>query len=545
MVRKKRKKSVLRSQRNRNDQSSRRKRSSPSKDDNLANPVAEQSHVLSWVALGTIVILYLVEVFHSAWACDDAYITYRTIDNFVNGLGLTWNPGFRVQTYTHPLWMFLGSAVYFFSHDAFFTMLALCIAFSMLTALTVPLIAGAPAIGLLAILVLALSKSFVDYSTSGLENPLSHFLIAIFFWVYFRKPNMTKRTVILSLIAAFILTNRLDLGLVILPALIFHVVRQRSKQAYLDAAFGLAPIAIWMLFSLVYYGFFFPNTAAAKLNTGLDKLDLWRQGLAYVKSTFIIDPLTALTILLGMILPVWWSRSLKHTMFSLGILLYVLYVVSFGGDFMAGRFFSVPLLSSVCILSCTTPKLPNGGIALICVAILLLGIYPERSPLRFLEKLERLNDHDKIEDERAFYMACASLRALDDKREIPDCLLAKKGRKARTYAKKIVIKGSVGFYGFFAGPNIHIIDRFALADPLLARLPMAQYDNWRIGHFRRNIPDGYVQSLLSGENRFKNIHLGEYYQRLKTVIYGNLWSSERMWEIVRFNTGQNDYLLTE
>jgi hypothetical protein len=41
----------------------------------------------------------------SAWLCDDAYITLRTVANFCHGLGLTWNPDERVQTYTHPLWM--------------------------------------------------------------------------------------------------------------------------------------------------------------------------------------------------------------------------------------------------------------------------------------------------------------------------------------------------------------------------------------------------------------------------------------------------------
>jgi len=43
----------------------------------------------------------------NAWLSDDAYITLRTVYNFIHGYGLTWNVGERVQTYTHPLWMFL------------------------------------------------------------------------------------------------------------------------------------------------------------------------------------------------------------------------------------------------------------------------------------------------------------------------------------------------------------------------------------------------------------------------------------------------------
>ena len=54
-----------------------------------------------------------VVVARSAWLMDDAFITFRTIDNFVHGYGLTWNTTERVQAYTNPLWMFLVSAFYF------------------------------------------------------------------------------------------------------------------------------------------------------------------------------------------------------------------------------------------------------------------------------------------------------------------------------------------------------------------------------------------------------------------------------------------------
>ena len=61
----------------------------------------------------------------SAWIQDDAFITLRTVDNFVEGYGLRWNPAERVQSYTHPLWMFLLSGLYFFTREAYFTTLAL------------------------------------------------------------------------------------------------------------------------------------------------------------------------------------------------------------------------------------------------------------------------------------------------------------------------------------------------------------------------------------------------------------------------------------
>ncbi|HEY0840318.1 MAG TPA: hypothetical protein VGD74_09030 [Vulgatibacter sp.] len=68
-----------------------------------------------------------------AWVVDDAYITLRSVDNFVHGLGLGWNPDERVQAFTHPLWMFCLSALYFFTRESFLTPLAL--SYAMLLAL--------------------------------------------------------------------------------------------------------------------------------------------------------------------------------------------------------------------------------------------------------------------------------------------------------------------------------------------------------------------------------------------------------------------------
>ena len=55
-------------------------------------------------------------------------------------------------------------------------------------------------------------------------------------------------------------------------------------------------------------------------------------------------------------------------------------------------------------------------------------------------------------------------------------------------------------YGFLGGAKVHLVEPF-LCDPLLMRLPLQDRDNWRIGHFKRRIPEGYLETLASGENR--------------------------------------------
>ena len=50
---------------------------------------------------------YALVVLQNAWLHEDAFITYRSIDNLINGYGPTWNTTERVQTFTHPLWFFV------------------------------------------------------------------------------------------------------------------------------------------------------------------------------------------------------------------------------------------------------------------------------------------------------------------------------------------------------------------------------------------------------------------------------------------------------
>ena len=48
----------------------------------------------------------------TAWVQDDAWITFRTLDNALAGHGLSWNPPLRVQTFTHPLWLAVQTPAY-------------------------------------------------------------------------------------------------------------------------------------------------------------------------------------------------------------------------------------------------------------------------------------------------------------------------------------------------------------------------------------------------------------------------------------------------
>src|ERR1700743_1067969 len=97
-------------------------------------PDSSDSHLRGWrkalflsLALG----VFLYVLIRTAWVCDDAYIIFRTVDNFANGFGPRWNVDERVQAYTCPLWMFVLTSVYACSREIFYTSITLSIIFSL------------------------------------------------------------------------------------------------------------------------------------------------------------------------------------------------------------------------------------------------------------------------------------------------------------------------------------------------------------------------------------------------------------------------------
>src|SRR5262249_17424436 len=98
-----------------------------------------------------------------------------------------------------------------------------------------------------------------------------------------------------------------------------------------------------------------------------------------------------------------------------------------------------------------------------------------------------------------------------------------------------------GMFGYFAGPDLHIVDTMGLGDALLARLPAVR--PWRIGHFQRLVPDGYVRSVESGTNQIRAEQLAAYYEQLRVITRGPIWRRARFRAILKMHAGAYEDLL--
>jgi arabinofuranosyltransferase len=500
---------------------------------------------LAGLLLGASILLFFVIQLKRAWVSDDAFITFRTIDNFLNGYGLVWNIGERVQTYTHPLWMLVLSAASFLTHDLVFTSIFISIALtSAAIFLLVKFIAVSRLSALFMVIVLILSNAFVDYSTSGLENPLSHILLIIFFTIYYTKKPSIGKIFWLSFVASLGALNRLDLALIFTPVLLYALIETKQAKGILAMIAGFIPLLLWEIFSIGYYGFPFPNTAYAKLNTGIPAVDLALQGIAYIKDSLLVDPITLVMIGSGVLLA-FLSKEKRNIPIAIGVLLYLLYILKIGGDFMSGRFLAAPLLCSLVIIArYDLTSLPPFQTSLLFATVIVLGLISPTPTLNLWEadltpkqRSAMVND-SKVSNERRFYGWSTSLMRINPTSRVPDHPYAQAGLQAQENGTDIIRRITVGMFGYYAGPSVYIVDELALGDALLARLPATRDDRWRIGHFQRTIPDGYLETLESGENVLADANLAQFYDQLALITRGGLLSPERLAAIWKMNTGR-------
>ena len=348
----------------------------------------------------------------------------------------------------------------------------------------------------------------------------------------------------IGLLSSLLLLNRLDHIFFVLPALLILFLRLDGRGRR-QLMWGALPLFLWLVFATVYYGSPLPNTFFAKAQTGFPHTVLLAQGLRYFLDSIVNDFVTLPIILLATLLPL--HKQHRHLWpLALGLLAKLAYVLWVGGDFMTGRFFADPFVWAVALLlqwKGRTKFVIPGAVVVLLIA-LLHPYHPHRIGADYYQDRtgrERALFPAGIVDEKGMAWKRSSLHAFGEAKEVVgfEIRLAEQPTVFTPQSLQLQIHVAVGARGYTCGPNVHIIDRLAITDPLLARLPAREDLPWRIGHFFRWVPYGYPQSILQGENRVGDPNLRSFYDDVALVTRGPIWSAKRWKAIVRLNLGSS------
>ena len=515
-----------------------------------------------------VVIGFLLLSLGVAYLDEDAFISFRVVDNFVHGYGLRWNIDERVQVYTNPLWVLaliplhglfsgigwasIGWASWTLS--AVSSTAAVAIIAGRLRSQPMVLVGGFVA-------PLLCSQAFTDYTNSGLENPFLYLFIALFAERVSRDEAEVPWFA-LCVTAALCAATRLDSFLLFAPTLAWLWLRDLRRGRGLQLGpivLGASPLLLWLAFSLFYYGTPFPNPKYAKLNGGIPLLEYLRLGGLYLGDMARNDVVTLLGLVaavagsLGLLrLPVW-TRLLV-----VGAVLYCVYVVYVGGDFMAGRHWASPFFLSVSALALAvrdrawarSPEALTVGVGVILAARFVVQPLTEQHLVIQTREQNRLaivrNGGIRLQRFNCGYYEALigsrgpltahswSVEGLDDR------AAAEQLHASDPTARYVVVNGNSGKTAYFAGPEVLYVDLLGIADALMARLPDRDGKLEMSGHLYRAVPLEYVEARRSGSLDGLDAHLRAWYAPMQQIISGPLFSGERLKAIWNMNTGAYD-----
>ena len=505
-------------------------------------------------------LIFTVLITLLAWQSDDAYHAYIMARNLVEGNGFVYNIGERATASSCPLFTLVIAAGYFVIRNMFISSLLICVLFS----------AGAYYIVvnhfcksknqiIMAFIILVGSYSFMSYTTAGLENCMLFYLASLFLVVYFENNTFKSKELLkIAILISLIAMARMDAVLIFAPMAVYVYLLKRERVSFIKAVglglTGLTPFILWEVFATFYFGFPFPNTAYAKLGTNFPLSDYIYRGMQYYLNVIISDPITLVVPFMIIIAAVIIKKA-DYIWTMAGVVLYGIYLLYIGGDFMMGRHFTVMFFVSTItylVMRNRETVLKRTGIcfdkvftgAVIIALVFSYSMQVVTSQFQYGDKFTT-----PISDERKGYFKYTSLvdNAISYITVGDMCIREAWNEQGIRELREAnypggVIDNAPGISVYYY-PDMYIVDKYALADPFLTKLPAVMDDNWRIGHMYRDIPKGYLNTLLYNRNMIEDEDLAKYLDIIRLITRGNLFDKERIDAVIHMNLGDYDYLL--
>ena len=368
-------------------------------------------------------IAYAVLANHLNFIQDDAYITYRYVANFLNGDGLVWNIGERIEGFTNfgwtiflILWGALGADYILISKITGFLFGAGII---VLTYLLAQMALGEKSrwFVFLPVYLVGVNLSLAYWSPAGLETAGFAFMAMLSLYLYLRRSWF----LIVSLALAVWIRPE---GAVITGVLIVVEAVMTRKVPWFSLRCALAALAIsipFVAFKILYYGSIFPNPFFAKTGLHFDQLS---NGIEYAGRFFrhygfygvgFVIPLIFFKKLSATARTVWWFT-----------ILYTLYIVLIGGDVLKVHRFFIPIFGTAALLAALslwhlvarqTRKTQYLALFVIGPPLLLLTFYAPKKFVfdynllekRFVIKMRKMAERIEASDPTDFSVALSTI----------------------------------------------------------------------------------------------------------------------------------------
>ncbi len=301
----------------------------------------------NYLILLVIIIIFVVQCIFLNFTQDDAFISYRYVENFTSGNGLVFNSGERVEGYTNFLWIIILSLFSKLSFNIIVTSKILGVASGCICLFLLYKVSSLffPKkdwfFSLFPPLLLTASSAFAYWSISGLETAFFVMMVLLSVHLYISYSRLWAVTCAVS--ALIRPEGALIFGMLFLYKLLFEKTPPR-KSLFELGEFVLLLLP-FLIFKLVYYGDILPNPFYAK--TGFSR-EYVKSGLEYFWLFLQHYGLWGLVYLIPLFL--YKSLELRGRLLMWLVYLYTLYVILIGGDVLQVHRFFLPILPLLCLL---------------------------------------------------------------------------------------------------------------------------------------------------------------------------------------------------
>jgi arabinofuranosyltransferase len=339
--------------------------------------------IISLTGLAVIICFYLVSTLKARFIQDDAFTSLRYVKNFINGNGLVFNIGERVEGYTNFLWVIILSVIEKINRTFSLGLLIEDIAqyLSIFFGITIMVLtyllsnvfiktqennAQGEFVNiiyrLLPVFMMSASTPLIYWSSSAMETSLFVFLFLLSVLIHLKSKNEKHNYwfVIISVLNALLRPEGIVFFIIIMSyglyaeylkhkdkKIIQRIFNSFNRSIRIELTLFLLPILFYLIFRFIYYGYFLPNTFYAKTEFSYQFIV---RGIRYFLDFSKAYLFYGIVLLIPFSLVLLKKVDNRISLFFIIIFTWIVLVILIGGDVLPIHRFFIPVMPLIYIL---------------------------------------------------------------------------------------------------------------------------------------------------------------------------------------------------